>query len=326
MSARRRRLWPALAALAAVYLPALGAGFLAPYDPAEQRRDLPFAPPVRVHLVDAGGAWHWPPFVYRQVPEADAFDRYREDRSRRYPLRLWVEGRLFGVDEPARLALLGTDRFGRDQLSRILYGARISLFAGLLAGLLAVGIGLGVGAVAGFFGGWTDELLMRGSELFLALPWLYLLIAARAFLPLDLAPAPAFLLIVGVVGLVGWAGPARLVRGVAASARERDFVRAARGFGASDLYLLRRHVLPQTTGVVLTQLALLVPSYTLAEVSLSFLGLGVPEPVPSWGNLLASLLHVRVVSSYPWLLAPALALFLVILVYHRLADALRERV
>ena len=198
--------------------------------------------------------------------------------------------------------------------------------AGLLAAGLSLGLGLLLGAVAGFYGGWLDEILMRGAELFLALPWLYLLFAVRAFLPLHITPAQAFLLLITVIGLIGWARPARLIRGVVLSAKERDYVLAARGFGASDFYLLRRHILPQTFGVVLTQAALLIPQYILAEVTLSFLGLGVGEPVPSWGNMLGALQQYHVLASYWWMFIPGLVLIPVFLGYYTLANALHKRV
>jgi len=205
--------------------------------------------------------------------------------------------------------------------SNLLLGAA-ALAAGLLAAAVSLSLGVLIGTVAGFYGGRIDALLMRFAELFLALPWLYLLLALRAFLPLDVPPARAFLLVVLVIGLVDWARPARLVRGVALSARGRDYVLAARGFGASDAYLMRVHVLPQAAGVALTQAALLVPQYVLAEVSLSFLGLGVSEPTPSWGNMLGSLQQYHVLASYWWPWAPALALIVVFLAYYGLADAL----
>ena len=135
---------------------------------------------------------------------------------------------------------------------------------------------------------------MAGPELFLALPWLYLLLGARAALPLNLSPRDAFLAIVIVLGVIGWARPARLVRGVVLTAKEREYVIAARGFGASDVYLLRRHVLPQTRGLVLTQAALLIPHYILAEITMSFLGLGVNEPGTSWGAMLSRLQQYHV--------------------------------
>ena len=143
---------------------------------------------------------------------------------------------LFGAAN-ARIYLLGTDAYGRDQLSRILYGGQVSLLAGLLGAGVTLLLGALIGLAAGYYGGWRDDLLMRAAELFLALPWLYLLFALRAFLPLAVSPLEAFLLVVIVIGMVGWARPARLVRGVVLSVKERDFVRAARGFGASDLYL-----------------------------------------------------------------------------------------
>jgi peptide/nickel transport system permease protein len=163
------------------------------------------------------------------------------------------------------------------------------------------------------------------AELFLSLPWLYFLIAVRAFLPLHLSPAGTFLLLICVIGLIGWARPARLVRGVVLSARARNYVSAARGFGASDFHLLRRHVFPETFGVLLTQAALLVPQYAAAEATLSFFGLGVSEPVPSWGNMLSTLQQYNVLVSYGWLLAPAGALVVTSVIYWLLADALHSR-
>ena len=198
------------------------------------------------------------------------------------------------------------------------------MLAGLIGAGLTLSIGLCIGTVAGFLGGWKDEVLMRIAELFLALPWIYLLFAMRAFLPLTVPPLKAFLLVVMVIAAVGWARPARMVRGIVLSARERDFVRAARGFGASDGYLLRRHILPETASVVLTQAAILVPQFVVAEMTLSFLGLGVPEPVPSWGNMLASLQHYNVLVSYWWMYLPAVAMVPFFLGYLVLASLLQE--
>lgn len=334
----RKKLWLSLALLGVLHGMVLFAGLLAPYDFSAQDRAHPFAPPTRLHFIDAQGKFHARPFVYRLVARPGGFRAYEEDRSQAYPVRFFVLGsqykiagivtsrwHLFGVEEPARIFLLGSDGYGRDQLSRLLYGGQISLLAGLLAAGLSLGLGLVLGAVAGFYGKWPDEIIMRGAELFLALPWLYLLFAVRAFLPLHIEPSHAFLLLIAIIGLVGWARPARLIRGVVLSAKERDYVLAARGFGASDLYLLRRHVLPQTAGVLLTQAALVVPQYILAEVTLSFLGLGVGEPSPSWGNMLASLQQYSVLASFWWMCVPGLVLILVFMAYHALAAALQER-
>src|SRR6185295_14071301 len=160
--------------------------------------------------------------------------------------------------------LIGSDEYGRDQLSRFLHGGQVSLFAGLLGAGLSLGVGLVLGGLAGFYGAWIDETIMRVAELFLALPWVYLLFAVRMALPLQIAPSAAFLLVLSVIGLIGWARPARLIRGVVLGAMRRDYVAAARSLGASDVYILRRHLWPEVTGIALTQGALLVPQYVLA--------------------------------------------------------------
>jgi peptide/nickel transport system permease protein len=165
---------------------------------------------------------------------------------------------------------------------------------------------------------------MRGAELFLALPWLYLLLAVRAFLPLHISPVGAFLLMVTIIGTVGWVRPARLVRGLVLSLRERPYVETARGFGGGPIYLIRRHILPETTGLLITQATVLIPQYILAEVTLSFLGLGVGEPVPSWGGMLAEARQYHSLVSHPWMLAPGAATFLLLLGYLLLADGLLE--
>ena len=329
----------AVVLLSLLYAAVLLAGFLAPYDAAEQDREYPFAPPTHLHFVDVQGTLHAWPFIYASTSSADHFAEYQEDRARVFPLRFFVVGEnysllgfiachrhLYGVDEPGRLFLLGTDGYGRDQFSRLLWGGRISLLAGLIAATLSLCMGMLVGAASGYFGGFVDDVLMWLVELFLAVPWLYLLFAVRALLPLHIGPTVAFLLVVAVIGMVGWARPARLIRGVVLSARERKYVLAARGFGASNFYLLRRHILPQTMGVFLTQAALLIPQYILAEVTLSFLGLGVGEPVPSWGNMLGSLQQYHILASYWWMLVPGLVLVPVFWAYHVLADFLHERV
>lgn len=216
--------------------------------------------------------------------------------------------------------LFGTDGYGRDVFSRVLYGGQVSLMTGLLAAAISLGLGWALGTTAGFFGGRVDQVIMRGSEFFMALPWLYLLLAIRAFLPLKMTSFEAFLLLICIIGGVGWVRPARLVRGVVLSARERGFVLAARGFGAGAAYLIRRHILPLTSGVILTQATVLIPHYILAEVTLSFLGLGVGEPAPSWGNMLSEARQYHALVSHPWLLAPGLAAIPVLVLYLFVAD------
>lgn len=327
-----------LLALAAFHGIIACAGFFAPYDSAEQDREHPYLPPMKMHMVDSHGHFHFRPFLYSVRLRDGSFDQPGESTEGIdiVPLHFFVTGapyRLFAIvpsrihlfgAQATRIYLLGSDAYGRDQLSRILYGGQTSLLAGLIGAALTLLVGVLIGATAGYYGGWRDGLLMRAAELFLALPWLYLLFALRAFLPLSVSPVQSFFVIVLVIGAVGWARPARLVRGVVLSVKERDFVRAARGFGATDGYLLRRHILPETSSVILTQAAILVPQFVLAEMTLSFLGLGVPEPTPSWGGLLASLQQYSVLVSYWWMYLPALAIVPFFLGYLGLASALQQ--
>jgi len=328
----------AVSLLTIIHLLVIFAGFIAPYNYDTQHRDQPYMAPSHVHWYDQDSKFHLHPFIYMVVNAEGGAGEYQEDRSARLSIHVFVKGdeyrlfgvipchrHLFGVAAPANLYLLGSDGFGRDQFSRLLYGGQISLFSGLLAALLALTVALITGGVSGFYGGIADDLIMAVAELSIALPWLYLLIAVRAFLPLQINPATAFLLVIAVIGIVGWGRPARLVRGLVMSAKERNFVLAAEGFGASHVYLLRRHILPQVFGVVLTQAALLVPQFILAEVTLSFLGLGVGEPFPSWGNMLAGAQQYHVLTSYWWMLIPAALPIPLFAVYHTLADALDER-
>ena len=335
---RTSKLTLLLGALAVGHLAVVLAGFLAPYDPAEQDRALPWAPPSEIHFVDADGGFHLRPFVYFQVRDPQEPESYVEDHDRRYPLRLFARGsaysilgvlesrvHLLGVEEPARLSIFGRDELGRDVFSRLLYGGQISLLTGLLATAFSLLLGTALGSISGYYGRWIDSSIMRASELFMALPWLYLLLAVRALLPLGISPRQAFLLLILLLGTVGWARPARLVRGVVLSLRESPLVESARGLGATDARILGRHVLPQTGAVVLTQGALLIPQYILAEVTLSFLGLGISEPTPSWGTMLASLQKLSVISApYWWMLSPAVALLILFVTYHSLARTIQS--
>lgn len=328
---RRWRLAIPVTFLVTLHLATLVGGFLAPNSALEQNRDLPWAPPTKLHFVDTEGRFHWRPFVYPLVADPHNMDAYGEDRSRPSAMRFFVIGdeyrlagllptrrHLLGVDPPGSLYFFGTDEVGRDVFARTLVGGRISLFAGLLAASLSLGIGGLLGSVAGYLGKRTDLFLMRLVELFLALPWLYLLLGLRAFLPLSLSPVGAFTLLVATVGLLGWALPARLVRGVVLAATTQPFVLAAQGLGASATRTFCKHVLPSVLPPLTTQAAILLPSFVLAEISLSFLGLGIAEPAPSWGNLLAQLRSYHNLASHRWLLAPAIPILLTFVSYHAL--------
>ena len=338
---RNKTLWVSAFALVLLQIPVIGASFFAPYDPTAQNRDVPSSPPTSIHFVDSRGRFHFRPFVCRWVDDSGSSGAQggHEDCGQTSSLRFFVHsetvynGRvlkssfhLFGTDGVVHVFLLGTDEYGRDQFSRLLYGGQTSLGAGILATGLSLGLGLVLGCIAGYLGSWADDVIMRTAELFMALPWIYLLFAVRAFLPLNLDARRAFLLLIGVIGITGWARPARLIRGVILSVKERAYILAARGFGVSSVSIIRRHILPEVSSVVLTQAALLIPQYILAEVTFSFLGLGVGEPQPSWGNMLAGLQSYYVLTAHWWMFVPGLVLVPVFFLFYSLADSFQRRV
>lgn len=330
-------MWAGGGLLALFIAGATFADLLAPYSPVEQQRDYPFAPPSRLHFKNAQGRWQWPPRVFPLQPLDAQPPVYAEEPAHSFPLKFWsrgaayrwlgifpAEAHLLSVDAPARLFVLGTDALGRDVWARLLQGARLSLLIAAAALLLILPLALLIGCVAGFYGGWVDFALMRLAELFLALPALYLVIALRSVLPLSLEPEQVFGALLLVIGLFGWAQLARLARGLVLSLRTREFVTAAAALGATDGWIMRRHILPQLAGFGLTQAALAAPGYILAEVTLSYLGLGVPEPLPSWGNMLAGAQNVQILTGYWWNLAPAVAVFLTSLAFYLLAEGLKD--
>ena len=322
----------AIICLALSHITVLFAEFFAPYGYAEQNRDVPYLPPCPVHVFRNERLVR-PYFYPRRVTSTGA---YIQDRSTPVPIRFFVHGsryalfdiipsrfssdlHLMGADGNDRFFLLGTDGYGRDQLSRLIFGGRISLLAGLFAAALALLLGSILGAVAGM-GGWIDDAVMRLVEIFLSVPTLYLLFAARAAIPLRAAPGRVYFVLIAIIGLTGWARPARLVRGAVLSLKEREFVAAARAFGGSEFYVFRRHILPLAAGIVLTQFTVLIPQYMLAEVTLSFVGLGVDEPAASWGNMLVPLQQYAVLDSCWWMFAPACAAMLITLAYYVLSS------
>lgn len=318
---RRAVLWAAGAVLVATHLAVLFAEFLSPYDPTFQNRARPYEAPTRVNIADRQGRIHWRPFVTDPVAGEAAIRFFVHGAPYRLMGLFKTDRHLFGVEAPAAIFPLGTDEYGRDQLSRLLYGGRISLLAALIATVISLGLAVLLGVTAGFFGGWHDDLIMRLAELFLAVPWLYLLLAVRAAFPLAWSPASSFLILIGLLGAVGWAGPARLIRGIVLTVKEREYVYAARGFGVSNFQIVLRHILPETYQVLLVQASVLAPRYILAEVTLSFLGLGAAEPLPSWGSMLSSLRHIPVITSCWWIVSPCLVLLPVLMSYSALSTA-----
>jgi peptide/nickel transport system permease protein len=223
---------------------------------------------------------------------------------------------------PVSEHLLGTDGLGRDVFARLVSGTRLSLTAAALATAAALLCALTAGGTAGLFPGLADTALMGLAELFQSLPWICFVLGIRALLPLSLTPARALLAIGLVAGLTGWPRAARIIRGLVLELRTRDYVAAARSFGAGKFYLLRRHILPGTLSAASVQAVLLLPQFLLLEVTLSFLGVGIGEPTPSLGGMLSDLRDLHVLTSYPWMLAPVL----MVLVLVSLLEAAASRV
>ncbi len=323
--------------LMVLYLGALFAGFISPYSPGLQVRTKSYHPPTSIHFVDAEGRWSRRPFVYEYQLVDKAFKIYEPDTRVKHPLRFLVRGteykflglipsrlHLFGTDEPGYVFVLGTDKFGRDVFSRLLFGACISLSVGLVGILVSFSLGALVGGISGYYGGAVDSVLMRFCEMIMSFPGFYLLLALRAALPTNLSSTQVYFLIVFILSFIGWPGFARVIRGMFLSFREREFSLAAKALGSTDLRIILRHILPNTMSFIIVAATLSVPGYILGESALSFLGLGIQEPQSSWGNMLAAAMNTRVLVSFPWILVPGFLIFITILAFNFLGDALRD--
>jgi peptide/nickel transport system permease protein len=284
---------------------AVAGPWLAPYAPDAQYRSFLFAPPMRPRVI-LDGSLHTP-FVHPVVLVDRLTQRYEADGARAKPLP-WFDD---NADEPA--FLLGADSYGRDLLSRVLHGSRVSISLALVAMGLALLLGTTIGGVAGYRGGSIDEIAMRTADLIVVLPIIYVVLVLRAALPLMLAPTTIFLLMAAIFGLVGWPFVARGVRAIVLLEREREHVTAAEALGASRWRILRRHLLPACGGYLLGQVVLLLPAFILAEATLSYVGLGFPEHLATWGTMLIDAATVTAMTQFPWTLTPALAIFLVVL-------------
>ena len=329
----------AFAVLIILYLGITFASFLSPYEKNYSNRNLSYAPPSKIYTITPEGKFSRP-YIYNLTRTFNPHTlgvEFREDRSQKHYLYLFNKGfeykllglvktdrHLFGTDKQGELHILGCDINGRDNFSRLLYGGRISLTIGFLALLISFPIGLIYGGISGYFGGILDNILMRIAEAVMSVPTFYLLIILAAILPSGMTSAQRFALITVILAFIGWAGFARVVRGMVLSIKNEDYVKAAKSIGQSNFKIILKHILPQTSSYVIIAIALSVPSFILAESGLSFLGLGIQQPDASWGNMLKEAQEFANIMYRPWLLTPGFLIFIAVLSYNIIGDTIRD--
>ena len=326
-------------ALIFAYLVAFSYEFVAPYGALTQHEGYVHAPPVRIHVVDAEGRLR-APFVYGLQGELDmeTFRRvFVEDTSVIHPLRFFARGEpyrfwgsidgdlhLFDAGDEGRVFLLGTDALGRDVLSRILAGSRISLTIGLVGVLLSFVLGCILGGISGYFGGTPDLLIQRIIEFLGAIPNIPLWMALSAIIPINWPVIRVYFAITIILSVLSWTGLSRVVRGKLLELREYDFVTAAKLAGSGNGSIIVVHLLPGFLSYLIVHLTLAIPGMILGETALSFLGLGIQPPAVSWGTLLQGAQNVTNIAIYPWLLTPALFVVVTVLLYNFVGDGLRD--
>lgn len=325
--------------LALLFLVAIFAEFVAPYNPMAVNANRTYAPPQVIYVIE-GGRLTWP-FTYglKSTVEAETLRRvYAIDHSQRIDLGLFVRGepyrllglfetdvRLFGARDGEQLiSVLGSDRLGRDLFSRMAHATRISLSIGLAAVAISLVLGVTLGGISGYFGGRVDMVIQRTIEFIDAIPSLPLWMGLSAAIPLTWPPLWVYFAITLVLSLLGWTGMARVVRGRFLALREEDFVMAARVSGSGERRIIFRHMLPSFVSHIIASLTLTIPGRILGETSLSFLGLGLKEPIISYGVLLQDAQNIRTVATAPWLITPALVVMAIVIAYNFLGDGLRD--
>jgi peptide/nickel transport system permease protein len=327
-----------VAIIAILVVTSLFAEFLAPYGPSERNPRYVNGPPMLVRVMDADG-YHLRPFVFGRKMSRDPVTLRPEpivDETSQWPLQFFVRGQeysfwglfrsnfhLFGT-ENGFIHLFGTDDLGRDVFSRNLYAARVSLSVGLIGVSVAFFLGTLIGGIAGYFGGLIDNLTMRLIEFIRSIPTLPLWLALSAALPRDWSALQVYLAITLILALIGWTWLARTVRSKLLALREEEYVMAARLAGCSDARIIGRHLLPAFMSYLIVDLTISFPEILLAETALSFLGLGLREPVESWGVMLNAAQNIRAIAHSPWLLIPGGFVILAVLAFNFAGDGLRD--
>ncbi len=313
------------------YLIVLPAEFTAPYHLQARHRDLVAAPPQKVHFIDMENGFSLRPFVYglNKARDPKSFRRvYTVDTSLKFDIRLLHHDskgvlHLFGVRD-GYVFLLGTDLQGRDMLSRVIYGGRISLTVGLLGVLISLTIGTVIGLVSGYFGGHVDSIIQRSIEILMSFPSIPLWLALSAALPAEWNPIKVFFAVTIILSVIGWGGLGRVVRGITLAMKTEEYVEAARMNGATTWWILWRHLLPGNLSYIIVQATLAVPSMILGETALSFLGLGIRPPMTSWGVLLKQAQDTTVIAHQPWLILPVVLVVISVLCLNFIGDGMRD--